>query len=200
MSNAAKLGLPEIFNLVIGSPARALLVALFVTPGLMFIIGWIGESRTLPIGKKQFFGFFPGEFFLAIGFSWSVGSVSMMPEVTGKWYQSDYWHLLVAVGAFVIGLVVRHTMDKPNYPRKAFRSPTKIYHDYFLYIAYGFMMVIVTVPACVEQDYGFGNPPIVSVLSLAVWAQLVFVTDNVRGPKNMAKYAHVEDWVPIWKK
>jgi len=198
MSNAAKLGLPEWLNFVIGSPTRALLIAMIITPGLMFLIGWVGESRTLPIGKNQFLGFFPGEFFLSAAFSWAVAGIKHLPETECHWYQSSYWHLTVGLSSFILGLAARNLLDRPNYTPEAMKSPTKLYHDFFLYIVYGFMMAIVAIPVVATSDIGVGTPQIVTIFFVSHWAHFVFVTDTARDPKRLAQHAHVGNAVPIW--
>ncbi|MCL2002353.1 hypothetical protein FWG76_03025, partial [Candidatus Saccharibacteria bacterium] len=177
-----------------------------VTPGMMFILGWVLESRTIPIGKGQSRGFFPGDFGLAVVLTASVKSFATISELP-PFFLTPAYTALVVCGGWVIG--VAFTLhDRRRYTRRAYLSPTKLYHDFGIICFYGPLIAIIALPALL-----FGRSSVWSTVALSgllLWlGGLALDTrripidpqDPAAGHRPFLNYKliHAEDWKPFWK-
>ncbi len=96
-------------------------------PGLMFVVAWVFESRTVYLGSGQSRMFFPGDFVFGIGIVAFIGMYAKNP-VWDFAYTARYW-LIMAVLHIILALLMRHG-DVMQYPIDSRNSPTKIIHDF----------------------------------------------------------------------
>ena len=172
-------------------------------PGLMYIVGAIGESRLVPVCKHQSNAFMPGDFSLG------VMAVALLGLHAGTCNDPSWWgyHLLVWALVFsIIGLValfVRES-DVVNYPYRSGISPTKITHDIIGYWMIPSTLICLGIPALIHE-ISTGSLPtywpnwLVFVLALAFYIACV-IYDAKRGyTPEETLIRHPEDWQPIWK-
>lgn len=201
VDTADRIGLLSGFGWVAGhSFWVTLVICIAITPIGHLVVGFIGESRLVPlVPNKQFLSFFPGDLLLAVaaaGLLWQAGDIT-----NGSfWYNSTWWHVAVLVAAAVIAVLMTYGEWKSGvYPSEAILSPTKIYHNGLLYIGYGYVIVTTLVAVVFGSNL---NWALVWILASALlWAVLV-VIDSTLGDeqaREKAQYAHVPNWEPIWR-
>lgn len=201
MSNADKIGLLPGFGWLAGHGLlQTMAFCLAITPGMMFVIGVIGESRILPVTPdKQFVSFVPGDLFLSMAAALLLWRASSLPAES-RWYNSTTWHVIVLMAAIVVAIVMTWMEWKSGvYSTRAIFSPTKLYHNGILYGGYGY--VIVT--TLVALIFGAGDRWWLSALLPGlIWVYLLAV-DNTGLPKvkeSRAAHAHDPNWKPIWSR
>lgn len=182
-------------------PFAQILLCWIITPGMMFAIGILGESRLLPWHKsEQFVSFLPGDLFLGVmagGLLWSLRHIENPPvfwifNLRSPIVQAAIFVLVVAVSGFM------SLQDKKVYPRRAYFSPTKLgYHDTFVFMIYGYVCVML-----ILLNLFSGNWQAVATWGYSglAWICLLWVdaTDPVEIRQNRLIHAHVEDWRPFW--
>lgn len=183
-----------------GSSLVIIAKCLLMTPGMMFIIGLIGESRILPISrKKQFASFWPGDLFLST-FVGGLLIISKAIPANGAWYQSKSWHMVVLVSSLAIGVGFFHfVIEKKAYRPRALNSPTKLYHDIVLYGLYSYVAVASGI-ANVVSGVIFINLRWLVLIPGAIWLSLVIRDSTASGINHKTTTAHIVDWQPLWKK
>ncbi len=201
MSKADKVGILPGFGWIVDlNPWLALLAAWLITPGMVWFIGYVLESRVPMFNRYTFLSFVPGDFFLGIVFASSVALSQYLP--LSGWYQSTAWQWTVFVGAFVACLLMRQFGDKPNYTNRALWSPTKVYHDFCLYWIYGYLMFTVAVPSVFLSEWS-SETMFLKIIALGAFLSWIstLIYDNVFcaiPPKEKAKHAHTSTPIPIW--
>jgi hypothetical protein len=180
----------------------SLLLCLALAPLAMVVIAPVFETRFLPLGKKQFDGFFPGTVFLAIGTAILL-SIASDFDHDPHWYNSTWWHLIVQLGT-LIGAVVMTIGDRKVYPKRALYSPTKVFNN-LLYAFYGYVIVTTFVTELVGGGWSFwtGVKEAVAWLCIALWVVRVRRDGKLRKTDPDAfnakvAAAHIPDWAPIW--
>lgn len=209
MTTADKIGLLPGFGWLFGdhSFVVTLLICWAISPGMMFVIGLVGESRLIPISpSRQFMAFFPGDFLVGAMVAGLLVSAAQLPNEQ-RWYNSLWFHLVVFVVMFAIAAWMTwgeyHNAAESGYGARAMYSPTKIYHNAALIWIYGYVAVSTLVAVLAEAR------------SWLVWAALAcgllwmglmlgenayidkyHPNDGLRQAK--AAGAHISDWEPIW--
>lgn len=202
MSVADKLGtFPWLGWLVdFNSFWLTLLVAWQITPGMMMLIAPIFESRWLPLDpSRQFLSFFPGDLFLGLAFAFGVKLAAKLPDKQ-RWYNAPLWHWLVLVGAFVAASIMTFVIERGAYELDQLYSPTKLYHNYVLYVFYGYVILTTLLPALLYAPWDDAEANLLRVGVLApllIWANFVRL-DNGPGAEGKAQHAHIHGWDPIW--
>lgn len=187
--------------------ALALLITFAIWPGLMFLVGWIGESRIVPTGENQSKAFFPGDFAFGIMFVTLAIFYTRAAEIdieTVKMLEEPSWIRLCTIISILIFIYMRRR-DRFAYPRRAFRSPTKICHDIVGFMIIPFMLIWMEYPAISLffrnsklRDLSFSIELIALMwmfYGFCVWKDS---TDEEMAEK--AKYMHIDYWQPLWKK
>lgn len=202
MTTAERIGLFPGFDLAAGHGfIITLLILLSITPGMMILIGLVGESRLIPMNpKRQFISFSPGEFFLCFGVACMMQAARQLPDKS-RWFTATWFQLLLLVVAFGVGVGITYAEWKEGtYPARSIFSPTKIYHNGGLYILLGYLIGSTTLAVLVGSDWTnattrgwFG----LSLIGFLPWAFLV-IAENGMIAKQKAQYAHPSDWKPIW--
>lgn len=207
MNNAEKIGFLPGFGWVAGhSFIETLLLCWLITPGMMYVIGLIGESRLVPwTPKTQFLSFFPGDFFLGTMLTALLMVVKRLPDEQ-RFYNATWWHILMLAAAITVAVVITvgEYNDPNGYGHRAVLSPTKLYHNILLYGGYGYI-IVATLFAVMNWLLGTWSWSTVGLVALcllpgAVWVGLLVfeqrVSDEVK--RDRIRYSHVNDWEPIW--
>jgi len=178
----------------------ATVIAVLVTPGMMYLIGFFFEARLLPLGKNQFWGFMPGDAFLGIGVGGLVGLSTLLRPQDEIWLNAWWIRVPVTAGLIIVTYVLR-IGEQNGYPLDVLGSPTKLYHDFFLFGVY--LWFIVSIALSVIGGVIMGSVPLglflLALVPVVVWAGLVFFVDAQRGYSKMARYAHVVNSVTLWQ-
>ncbi len=162
-------------------------------PYAIYLVAFVFESRVpgrdAPVLKDQSLAFLPGDFGLAL-FVAAPDVLTVRPsrirQVAG---------VLLGLIAFIV--VRRVTYSPTDYSPRAWRSPSKIYHDVVICGVFGYLVVVRCLP------FYFGTPlsknrlhKLIGAAGLAswfagvVWDELHDVVPNDR--------QHPSDWKPIW--
>ncbi len=203
VSNTDRIGLPSFLEWLVSGPWAATAFAWILTPVGLYAVAYVFESRL--VGRDfhpwygAFRGFMPGDLFLGASFGqfvWQLGQSNTKPGWWGEWW----WHLIVVVGAVVVALLVREKMDRPNYHDRAMNSPSKLYHDFVIYMGFGYVFFTTAIAATLSTGWDF------SLLRpfgfLGAWAYCVLGLDGRQTKyelRRMARNSHPADWEPIWR-
>ena len=179
-----------------------LIIAWLIWPGLMFVVALIGESRVLPLWKKQSKAFIPGDLALSIivlnCYAFWHSEYALVPE--DFWYKVTFatpWvPVIIGVGVLCVGTFL-HLNDCKNYPSRAANSPTKWVHDIAGYYTLLFLIIWFVPATWFANDfnmYGFAN------VILLVFYFIMTTIDILSGFNNEVIYSrHPYDWQPLWK-
>lgn len=172
------------------------LVALFaawaLTPVWFIVVGIICESRVVPLWRNQSRAFMPGD--LALGVTFATG-----------WYLHPRFDPTLLVIGLVAGVVLLCLMRRKfdgtnNYPLPTLRSPTKVYHDYVLYIGYVAALVSVAVPGILMSSWSDAMPlKVIGLIAFVVWLSGLVADGLDPDMPRKRKLMHVSDWRPIWR-
>ena len=189
-----------LINFYIAAPInKFLMVGLFwlIWPGLMFLVGLVGESRLVPVWKHQSKVFIPGEFFLGTAL---VAELGMWKVRMSIWSDDlGMWVIIISMVTLILFPALRNR-DVVNYPPRAIKSPTKITHDIVGYILIPIAMI------------GLGVPYIPLIFMRDNWANWVVFLASMVGysvcvaidckngftPED-TQARHPSDWRPIWE-
>lgn len=203
MSTADKIGLLPGFGWIAGHGfAATLLICWLLTPGLMFLIGLVGESRVLPWKPtQQFLSFFPGDFFLG---DMTAGLLVLARRLPAEkqWYNSGWFHLSVLLITLAVAIVMTWSeLTSGACPRRAIFSPTKLYHNILLYGGYGYV-IVSTLLALLFSAETRGVALVVCLLPGLVWVALLVDDERARESlkQQRLRHAHIPDWRPIWRR
>ena len=173
-----------------------LLVCWAITPGMMFLVALLFESRLLPLRpSKQLLSFFPGDLFLGIMVAGVVWSAARLPEgdrILGPMKVNSLVVQLAILGVVTAVAYAQHSSEVKAgvYPPRAVNSPTKIYHDVVLYVGYGYLAA----SSCIFNVVSHNWSALWWLLAGVPWIALVWWDTIHRNPKS----AHVADWEPLW--
>lgn len=208
MDTAEKIGLLPGFGWIADhSFLWTLLICWALTPGMMFVIGLVGESRLIPwTPSYQFLSFLPGDFFLG-GMAAGLLVLSRQLPAERHLYNNGWFHLVLLLGAAAVAVIItRGEYNDPNgYGHRAVLSPTKLYHNLLLYGGYGYIIVATLVAlvawAVMQHEMAFTGLLVLCLLPGLIWVGLLVVEQKV--PENVKRdrvhNAHVNDWSPIWQ-
>lgn len=172
-------------------------VAWTITPLLFILIGVLFESRLVPLGRNQSRAFMPGD--LALGVVLASGWY-LFPQVsvTSVWRADPLMLAISLVAGGLLCWAMRKRFDGPAYHPRALRSPTKVYHDFVLYIFYAAALIYVCVPSILtETSWGEENlgPKLLALFMLAVW--MWGVVCDALNPRIPTTQMHVRKWQPL---
>ena len=198
----------EFYNSASWHPLIILLAFWLFWPGLFFLVGYIGESRIIPIGRGQSIMFFPGDFALGVG---ATAFIGLAANTTLPWEGVKSWQYLLAclLLAVLIVVAMRLQFDAPNYPPRAANSPTKWAHDL---IGYGFfpfvglwlglpqVVYVVTDPSSLTTNWKCWLAIFLAVCLFIICIVLDFAINHsvsAVGPEAL-ELRHPSNWQPIW--
>ncbi len=206
MSVPDRIGLPPFLDWTVGHDFLVtLLICWAITPGMMILVGLIGEFRLIPLSPStQFLSFFPGDLFLGAGVACLLTAARGLPD-DRRWYSAPIVHLLVMVAAVSAAIyLTRGEWKGGAYPKMAILSPTKLYHNGALYGAYGYLAVVVFIADVAGLGWGeifAGGWMTRALIFIGIWVVLVVSEGKIFGPAGMAqkaRHAHVETWPYGW--
>jgi hypothetical protein len=113
-----------------------LLLGCMITPGMMFVVAGIGESRRLLVWRGQSRMFFPGD----IGLAFVLAGIMLLTQEL-KLRASVLSVAAAGFAGIVVPFVMMFIADGPRYPKRSRRSPTKLYHDIVCYGGYLFILL-----------------------------------------------------------
>jgi len=181
----------------------SLLLCLLLAPIAMMLIAPVGETRWLPLGKKQFRSFFPGTLYLGLATALLLLLAGELPY-DPRWYNSFWWHLVVQFGA-LIGAALMTRGDRKIYEPRALWSPTKVFNN-VLYAFWGYVFVTTFVAVLFGSAWTFWFMIRLAVTCFIAyrWLRLVRRVNRLRkeDPDAYARIvatAHDADWQPVWK-
>ena len=172
-------------------------------PTTLFWVGWIFESRSVPIGKAQSKFFFPGDFSLGLSIIAFIGMHAENPIWTDVIYSWWYWLATGMIHALIAYLW--HRSDAKDYPPRAAHSPTKIVHDVCGYGICLWLMVAFGAPqliwAIIEWDFAKCLKYwLVFAACMAFFSIMGLIDYAHPATPEIALKRHPADWKPIWKK
>lgn len=183
------------------SPLLVLLMFWAMLPFGQFLVGWIFESRTVPLFSGQARLFFPGDLAIGIIMTGLVGLNVCNPV---KWDAAVavFWHLAIATVALVIFYILRKN-DAGQYPIPAGDSPTKWYHDICGYFISIYFILSFGLPQVVK--FFLGSSPIDAEWAIVVAGAIIYAACAVYDAGHPATYAdmlarHPVEWHPIWRR
>jgi len=178
-----------------GGFVTVLIKCLLICPIMPQLLGLVLESRWVPWSPRyQFLAFVPGNPFLAC----FIALCSTTQPVGSHLFLNGWsrWVFLAGAGAFYLGLTL--WLDPGVYTKRQMLSPTKVYHN-LLYFWYGYLAATVWA-GMLQSDISAGRKILCSLAGM-VWL-LCLVADNFT-PKDVLqqrfKFAHDDQWTPIWK-
>lgn len=173
-------------------------------PGLIFIVGIVGESRLIPIGQHQSQAFLPGDLSLGI---MAVALLSLHANKLEKpnyWGYSPIWWLVVLITVSFIAYYARKN-DVANYPYRSSISPTKITHDIVGYWLIPTLLIALGIPKLfsnfVHSTLFIDWTSWVTFIGAIAFYIACVIQDYVIGYTTEDVLArHPENWQPIWKR
>lgn len=200
MPNSDKLDLlPGLWWLVDGSPVMAAVYALILTPVMMFVIQLVLEGRRPASYANQFRGFIPGDIFLGLSFGVMVALADKLPDGDNRWFNTGWFQLLAlagAIGVFIVG----SRLDEELYSGAQLASPSKVYHDYLLYLGYGYVLLKVGVATLFAAPWSDWPLKVAMLALVGCWVACLLhdAAQPYSRKERMAAKAHVARWRPIW--
>lgn len=191
--------LSRLLNRIIWLPwPIVLMIGWLITPGMMFVLGWILESRTLPIIENSR-AFLPGDFFLGLILASSAVILRNSRIRRDSFVLSKRWlifaSVLTAVAVFLVGKLV---LDRGNYTIGQILSPTKLWHDIIVYMGYGPIIATMAIPALLPSP---GESLLTRCLRIGMIAGIIiFGSCLVLDSASSLEYRrlHIEWWSPFW--
>ncbi len=202
-----------------------ILASWLIWPGSMFLVGWIGESRLVPIRRHQSKAFLPGDFAFGVMAIAFIEIYNTIVPQTGTELLKDH-----ANSAFLWGVVLFFTTgigihlrlrEEESYDPRAWNGPTKITHDivgYFmiptilvglLWIALGTMSRYLEIAYKATPEAAWRNYSALWQASWPYWIVILLAAIfyvgcriyDIRRPATPEDIAvrHPADWLPIWR-
>ncbi len=205
MTVAQRIGLPPLMGSITShSFIVVLIICWAITPSMMIIIGFFGESRIIPMSPRdQFLSFFPGDLILGGGVACLIAAAHGLPN-GHRWYSSPILHLVVSSISMVAAYYLTKAEWKTGaYPKRAILSPTKIYHNFFLYGVYGYLAgvtLLADVAGLGWHEIFVGRWLTFAVVLIGTWLIIVVTEGMIFGTEGMARkarHAHVSNWMPF---
>ena len=195
--------LVDFYSASLANKIGMVLIFWLFWPGLMYIVGAIGESRLVPIIKHQSKAFMPGDFSLgvmAVAFLGLHIDTCVDPNWWG--YMPSVWAIVFAI-MWLVAYFVRRG-DVAYYPYRAGVSPTKITHDVIGYWLIPSLLICLGVPELINEItagnlLAYWPNWLVFLLAMAFYvACVIYDTKQDYTPED-TRARHPEDWQPIWR-
>jgi len=175
------------------------LVSWAITPGMIYVLGFIGESRILPFWASPRM-LLPGDFFLGITLNACICGLRFYTDIENPALQSwiKWWPIFVTVGAFIVMILMRTMFDGPNYDYRSVISPTKIWHDVMCYFVLGTLLFTTGITFLFFGEWSwFGTTlKLTAIFFVALWIICGFI-DKQRDLS--PEVIHPSTWQPIWQ-
>lgn len=173
-------------------------------PGLMFIVGAIGESRLVPIWEHQSRAFFPGDLSLGVMLVALLDLHASKLESADWWGYSVFWLLIVVLAMASVASRI-HLTDASHYSFRSRCSPTKVVHDIIGYWFIPTLLIFLGLPKLFEfVVQGYTANECISWAAFVAALAFYFMCirwDSVLGHTEEDVTArHPPDWQPIWQR
>ncbi len=168
-------------------------VVLSAVAYMMYFVAYVFESRVpfrdVPLWKHQSRAFFPGD----------IG-LSLFIAVAAPFQMRSVWLLIGGIVLAVVAFfVVRHVTYSPNsYTKQAWKSPSKLWHDFVVCSVYGFLAVTMCVPFYFSSWSDNWNLKLLGLAGLSVW--LIGAAADEMGTNVPSHWQHPTRYWPIWNK
>lgn len=178
--------LPILGNIVDHGFWFAFTVSLVASPGLMFLLAGTLERRML-WPKEQYYGFLYGDIALALSVGSTAALASSLPEIS-TFFTSRVWHWSAFLAAVVLGLAL-WLNERSAYSVPQLLSPTKIWHNVFLYGLLGYWLLGLGIPVLYHK---LASPwAWLMILGVCVWLAL----NRYDSTRSGIRVAHIPfDW------
>ncbi|MBO4812951.1 hypothetical protein J5491_02260 [Candidatus Saccharibacteria bacterium] len=196
-------GLVDFIREAPGNIALLILISWLIWPGMMFLVGWVGESRLIPVGEHQSMAFLPGDLSLGVMAIELLRLHERTYDNPNWWgYDPAFWMFVtMAVAMVVLAFVIE--ADQKNYPPRASLSPTKITHDVVGYWLIPTLLFGLGLPQLVDGiRFGIGGSwPIWLEFTMALSFYIAcVVNDCLKGAtEEDIAIRHPANWQPIWR-
>lgn len=202
MSVAEKIGfLPGFDRMPIENFAHSFFFFVFVTIGMMVLIGLVGESRLIPLSPRyQYLGFFPGDLFLSMSVSAAVQICIYLPE-GNFWYNSRSFHIGALIATVVFAALMGKSEIRPGgHTLKEMLSWCGLYHTGVLYGLLGYVILTTALAAIAGSDWSNGMVRRWAMLSIVCALAYIacVVIDGKREFDSSTTY--IENPKPIWRR
>ena len=167
-------------------------------PGLMFIVGLIGESRLVPVGRLQSRAFLPGDLAFGVIFVALIGLYEPGENINAKLF------VFLLLPILLIAWELREN-DVKSYPPRARISPTKITHDFIGYFLIPLTLCNLGLTKIVrfitDKESFSGTYPHWTIVVSGLLFYIICVVIDSEHPATLAMInaRHPADWKPIWK-
>ncbi|MEX0748543.1 MAG: hypothetical protein WD467_00470 [Candidatus Saccharimonadales bacterium] len=162
-------------------PVVAFGVALGISWIPMQLIARLFEHRSLWPPRSQYRSFFWGDLLLLPGIAACIAlAVNRLPA-GDHWFHQRWWNLFSLLVGVIAGLIF-HEADRDNYSSRELNSPTKLWHDWFVYPVFTYYL-LSRAPALFERVNG------ITVLAIALLAGWLYL--GLTDGKRDYPYAHV---------
>lgn len=202
MTVAEKIGfLPGFDHMPVEAFLGGVLFFVFATVGMMVLIGFVFESRLIPLTpSRQYLGFFPGDIFLSMGISAGIQTCTYLPE-GNFWYNSRVFHICALVGTLAFALFMGKSEIRPGaHTLREMLSPVGLYHTGILYGLLGYVILTTAIAAIVGSDWSSADVrwwAFIAIIFLLAYLACI-VSDGRR--KFDPSTTYVEDPAPIWRR
>lgn len=195
------LNLLGIYNSGVAARFTMLFIGWLIWPGLMFLVGFIGESRLVPIVKHQSRAFLPGDLAFVPMLMALLGLQNRTIDLGSFWGYNPVFIIAVYAIMIPVALWMRHN-DVKNYPKRSGLSPTKITHDFCGYYLIFATLIVMGIPQLIDciitKDTAHFAEWATFGLGLAYYIVCVIVDAKNGWTIDDVKARHPEDWAPIW--
>lgn len=193
-----------LVTLLSGSSFWLTFVGISAIPYALYLVAYVFESRRpgdgpndVPVWKDQSRAFMPGDFGLAL---MVAVCLQYRGDVTARWATSGW----SAIAALSIGLGVflfarRFLYTPKDYSRRAWNSPSKLWHDFVMFLLFSAVAAYVCVPVYLTTDWKtLVLAKLISLFGLALWC-LGNVYDFTHHETPNSRQ-HPSTYRPIWRK
>lgn len=188
-----------MFGMLTSSSFWVSFVLISCLPYGMYLVAYLLESRKpgngpddTPLWRDQSKAFLPGDFGLSM-----LLAVSYYLQV-GK--GTPWWMAWVglAIGWLVYKLARRFTYTPLDYTRRAWRSPSKRYHDLVMYVGFVALLVWIGIPAYFTSWSDGVAVRLLGIAGLLVW--ILCMVKDLTGEEVPNDRQHPTFYRPIWQK
>ncbi len=195
---------PELLVILVNPAFWWAFIGLSAIPFAMYLVAYVFESRkpgkgpnNISVWKDQSRAFLPGELGLAL-----VVAICLQfrDEVTWVWARSFWWALVsFGIGALIYWVTTRYVYTRKEY-EKAWKSPTKRYHDVVMYWLFGAAMAYVCLPVYFTVDWSVHWP--LQVVGWGTWLiGMYYDLFTAAGKRNTpSPRQHPSEWTSIWRR
>lgn len=159
-----------------------LLVCWTLTPVGHVVWAFVAQATIVPLdSSRQWRSFFPGDLYLGVAIALLIFTAGQADDRAG-WWTSSTFHWVVLSSVLLIAFAMTWFADRPNMPLSALLSPSKLYHNFFLYGGYGYVAVVASVAAIAGAGLGWRLVVVVlAFVAVAPWVKLVLEDSTLPG-------------------